>query len=93
MPPDKKRCRHDWTLPDKIWLLDFHSKNPKMDAVGIGKELSEHVNESRTRDQAEISPPGKSTVNDWISHENCVCSAFAASSESTQCFQTPLISC
>lgn len=82
--PKKKRPRHDWTIADKIWLLDFRAKSPKTNAVDLGVELAKHVNASRTRDQVQIAPPGKSTVNDWIRAEKQLRELFSSHSQDIQ---------
>jgi Tc5 transposase DNA-binding domain len=66
--PASKRSRRDWTLADKIWLLDYRdkNKNQKPGAVSLGLALADHLNKSRSADQKPIEPPSKSTVNDWI---------------------------
>ena len=61
--PKKKRARHDWTLADKIWLLEFRCNNSNLTAAELGTELSMHVNELRTRNQARKVIPDRQEAN------------------------------
>lgn len=70
--PASKRARHDWSLADKIWLLDYRDRNKqlKLSSAKLGEALAEHLNSDRSADKVRISPPKKSTVNDWIKATN-----------------------
>jgi hypothetical protein len=41
--PAAKWARRDWTLSDKIWLLDYKKQNPKTNALELGQDLAEHL--------------------------------------------------
>jgi hypothetical protein len=60
-----KRARHDFTLADKVWLLDYSERNPGINATDLGVALAQHINSTRSQDQVSIPAPKKSTVNDW----------------------------
>jgi hypothetical protein len=63
--PQSKRARHDFTLSEKVWLLDYSEKNPKVNAKDLSQALADYINRQRSVDQVPVSAPGKSTVNDW----------------------------
>jgi hypothetical protein len=65
MAATKKRTYAAFTAAEKVWLLDDHDKNPKVDASDLVIKLDEHVNVTRKEDQVDKPPPGKATVNDW----------------------------
>lgn len=82
--PTKKRLRHDFSLEEKLWLLDYRQQHPKVSATVLAKELAKHLNASRSKDQVEIAPPGKSTVNDWVRSEQKLRQNSSVHSNSTQ---------
>jgi hypothetical protein len=59
------RARHDFTLADKVGLLDYSERNPGINATDLGVALAQHINSTRSKDQVSIPAPKKSTVNDW----------------------------
>jgi hypothetical protein len=59
-----KRARHDFTLADKAWLLDYSERNPGINATDLGVALAQHINSTRSKDPVSIPAPKKSTVND-----------------------------
>jgi hypothetical protein len=63
--PSAKRFKYQYTTEQKCWLVDFSENNPKLSAEDLGKKLAEHVNAGRARDQLQVEPPKKNTVNDW----------------------------
>jgi hypothetical protein len=63
--PQAKRTRRDFTLSEKIWLLDYSDRNPRVSAKDLGQVLADHINSHRSSDQQAVPAPGKSTVNDW----------------------------
>jgi hypothetical protein len=38
--PKPKRARNDWKLSEKIWLPNFRSNYPKLNAAELGVELT-----------------------------------------------------
>jgi hypothetical protein len=54
-------CR-DWTLGDKLWLLD-DADNPKVLNADLGKAFACHLNENRLR--VVFEPPSKQRVSEW----------------------------
>lgn len=61
----QKRARYDYTLLDKVWLLDYDVQNPGLNSYDLGNALADHVNSLRGPELPRVVPPGKSTVNDW----------------------------
>jgi hypothetical protein len=55
----KKLTYVAFTAAEKVWLLDYHDRNPKVNASDLGVKLAEHVNATRNDDQADKPPPGK----------------------------------
>lgn len=52
--PNPKRARHDWSLADKIWLLDYARKNAHLGQIELGQVLARHLNEGRAADKIRI---------------------------------------
>jgi hypothetical protein len=42
--PRAKRTIRDWTLSEKIWLLDYFDRNPRVSAKDLGQALADHIN-------------------------------------------------
>jgi hypothetical protein len=64
-----KKTLVDFSLADKIWLLDLARSNPRTSAVDLGTVLADHLYAQRSSDQVRISAPGRATVNDWKRNE------------------------
>jgi hypothetical protein len=59
----EKRARNDFTLADKVWLLDWSDTNPGFNATDHGVALAHHINSTHGNDQVSIPAPKTSTVN------------------------------
>ena len=47
MAPKEKRDRSDFSLFDKLWLLDLKQKHPKNSHPELADALAKHINENR----------------------------------------------
>jgi hypothetical protein len=63
--PQSMRARHDWTLGNKLWLLDYADNNPTVSNADLGKALARHLNENNSRDCVAFEPPSKQRVSEW----------------------------
>lgn len=70
MPPRaEKRPRRDFSLHEKVWLLDFKEKNPKATIPDCGYALAKHLTSQQGEDQRPVSAPARQTVNGWLKQE------------------------
>jgi hypothetical protein len=49
-----KRAGHNFTLTDKVWLLNHSERNPGIIATDLGVALAQHINSTRSKDQVSI---------------------------------------
>jgi hypothetical protein len=65
-----KRKHQAFSLEEKIWLLNYATANPKLNANQLGQALAAHLNKELPADRVPRNAPGASTVNDWKKAES-----------------------
>jgi hypothetical protein len=63
--PEQSVLDGTFTLSEKLWLLVFSDRDPRVSSKDLGQALADHINGQRSRNQVAVVAPGKSTVNDW----------------------------
>jgi hypothetical protein len=64
VPAAKRQKYVAFSLSEKIWLLDYGKKHPKMNSENCGKALAAEVN-ANVPEHAKRKSPGKNTINGW----------------------------
>jgi hypothetical protein len=60
-----KRKHQAFSLEDKIFLLDYSTANPKLNASQLRQAFAAYLNKEFPADRNPRNAPGASTVNDW----------------------------
>jgi hypothetical protein len=66
LPPSAQSV--SFSLSEKVWLLDFSKKNPKVNSEDCGKALAAEVN-ANVPEHEKRKAPTKNTVNGWKKSE------------------------